>query len=190
MPPKVTVTREEVVKAAFEILRETGRKGLSARNIGKKLGCSTQPIYSLFRNMLLLEEKAIAYAAAYATKKFLALEGERATFLDMGVGYVRMASEEKELFNLLYNSGDVQVDMRRNSSPINAALLIEDMRQYERLRELDTETLYDLLNDMWVFTHGLAVLMGNSNEAFDERYVRTRIARVGESVIGKALSKK
>ena len=71
--------------------------------------------------------------------------------------------------------------MRKNTFPVNAALLIEDMKRYERLSALDTEVLYGLLTDMWVFTHGLAVLLVNGNEKVSERYVRDRTQRVGET---------
>ncbi|MBN2531207.1 MAG: hypothetical protein JXR76_32795 [Deltaproteobacteria bacterium] len=187
MPPKTTINKEDVIKAAFELMRKEGLNGFSARNVGKQLGCSTQPIYSLFKNMRLLENEAIEYAAKYTTQKYLALNGEKQTFLDTGVGYVQMALEEKALFNLLYNSGKVHVDMRRNIYPVNAVQLIEDMKKYDRLKGLNEEVLYDLLNDMWVFTHGLAVLLCNCNDAFNENYIRARIQRVGDSIIERIL---
>ncbi|MEI3065320.1 MAG: TetR family transcriptional regulator [Oscillospiraceae bacterium] len=37
--------------AAVEVLREGGFSAVNARSVAKKLGCSTQPIYSSFQNM-------------------------------------------------------------------------------------------------------------------------------------------
>ena len=44
MPPKVKVTKDMVIDAAFEIAREAGAENINARTVAKKLNCSTQPV--------------------------------------------------------------------------------------------------------------------------------------------------
>ena len=56
MPRKTKYSAEDVVMAAFELVREKGLAGLSAPAVAKKMGCSTMPIYSHFENMQALEE--------------------------------------------------------------------------------------------------------------------------------------
>ena len=51
MPPKFRYTREEMIAAALELVRQGGKDALTARALGAKLGCSAKPIFGLFRNM-------------------------------------------------------------------------------------------------------------------------------------------
>lgn len=44
MPPKVKVTKDMVIDAAFAIAREAGAENINARTVAKKLNCSTQPV--------------------------------------------------------------------------------------------------------------------------------------------------
>ena len=55
MPPTVQFTREEVIDAAFEIVRHQGLEKLSARLVAGALKSSTTPIYSLFGSTEALE---------------------------------------------------------------------------------------------------------------------------------------
>ena len=51
MPPKVKVQKEEIVRAAVEIVRKQGMAALNARTVAAALGCSTQPVFSNFAAM-------------------------------------------------------------------------------------------------------------------------------------------
>ncbi|MBP3368131.1 MAG: TetR/AcrR family transcriptional regulator, partial [Clostridia bacterium] len=56
MPPKVKITKEDIVKTALELVRAEGEEALNARSIAAALGCSTQPIFSNFETMDELRE--------------------------------------------------------------------------------------------------------------------------------------
>ena len=51
MPPKAKFTREEIIDAAFGIVRRDGFEALTARALGAKLGSSPRPIFTVFRSM-------------------------------------------------------------------------------------------------------------------------------------------
>ena len=51
MPRKQSVTKEMLIDAAFDLVREKGEEELSARHLAVKAGCSTQPIFRIYRNM-------------------------------------------------------------------------------------------------------------------------------------------
>ena len=57
MPPKAKFQKEEIVTAAFEIVRKEGWKALTARALGAKLGSSACPIFTVFQNMEEVERK-------------------------------------------------------------------------------------------------------------------------------------
>ena len=51
MPPKVRITKEEIIGTCLALVRENGADALNARSIAAALGCSTQPIFSNFSSM-------------------------------------------------------------------------------------------------------------------------------------------
>ena len=51
MPAAKKVSKEKIVEAAVDVLRDGGFSAINARSVAKKLGCSTQPIYFSFKNM-------------------------------------------------------------------------------------------------------------------------------------------
>ncbi|MBQ4120914.1 MAG: TetR/AcrR family transcriptional regulator [Clostridia bacterium] len=59
MPPKVKVTKEDIIKTTLSLVREQGDAALNARNIANALGCSTQPIFSNFSTMDALRQAVI-----------------------------------------------------------------------------------------------------------------------------------
>ena len=51
MPPKVKVSKEEIINTAISLIRKSGASAVNARSIAAELGCSTQPIFSNFASM-------------------------------------------------------------------------------------------------------------------------------------------
>ena len=51
MPPKVRITKEDIIHTAVEIVRRDGTGAINARVIAKELNCSTQPVFSNFATM-------------------------------------------------------------------------------------------------------------------------------------------
>lgn len=51
MPPKAKFTKEEIIKAAVDVTREQGISAVTAREVGKRLGTSSSPVFVAFENM-------------------------------------------------------------------------------------------------------------------------------------------
>lgn len=51
MPAIKKISKETIIDAAVDVLREGGAAAINARSVAKELGCSTQPIYLSFQNM-------------------------------------------------------------------------------------------------------------------------------------------
>ena len=65
MPRKESITLEQINQAAFELVRESGFAELTARKLAAKAGCSTQPIFRVYKNMD--ELKQVVYEKAIET---------------------------------------------------------------------------------------------------------------------------
>lgn len=148
-----------ILQSAFDLARQEGMASLSARRISKKLNCSTQPIYSCFKTMKELEIAVIDKAKEFVIKTYLSrkdlLEDH---FLNMGLGYIKLAKTDPHLFDLLYLSGPSKSTDENDFFPIKQTILIETMKRDERLKALDNDVLSTILNHMRIYTHGLAML--------------------------------
>lgn len=56
MPAIKKISKEAIIDAAVDVLREGGAAAINARSVAKKLGCSTQPIYPDVNSLVLLSE--------------------------------------------------------------------------------------------------------------------------------------
>ena len=62
MPPKAKFSREEIIDAAINIVREDGFDALTSRALGTKLGSSARPIFTVFQNMEEVQQVVIITA--------------------------------------------------------------------------------------------------------------------------------
>ena len=112
MPAAKKVTKDAIIDAAVEVLRDDGFSAINARSVAKKLGCSTQPIYFSFQNMeelkAALTERAIEMHRKRVRDSLRAHAGNDSRYSSYGMGFVKFAAEEKQLFRWLYLEGKQQ----------------------------------------------------------------------------------
>jgi AcrR family transcriptional regulator len=167
MPPKCRFTREEVVAAALEIVREEGAAGVTARAVGARLGASSKVIFSLFENMEDLHRE-ILHSADAVYQHFLEedmTEGKYPPYKGSGMAYIRFAGEEKELFRLLFmrdRSGEHQEEPKELESLLTLI---------QKNTGLDREEAGQLHLELWIFVHGIATMLATGYVALDQETV-------------------
>lgn len=159
MPPKVKVTKEDIVHAAVKITRESGAQAINARTIAAALDCSTQPIFSNFATMdeLRLAVVAEANAICYNYIQREIESGNYPAYKASGMAYIRFAKEEKELFKLLY--------MRDRTQEIlpETDILNDKMETLVQGNTgLDGAELKLFHLEMWACVHGIATMLATS----------------------------
>ena len=155
MPPKVKVSKEDIVNAAFEIVRQHGDQAINARVLAAELNCSTQPIFSNFANMeqlrLAVIEKMEQVYNDYLAREVAA--GKYPAYKASGMAYIRFAKEEKEMFKLLFMCD-------RSGTPIPEET--EDFRQMADMIQTSTGVDQEMARlfhlEMWVVVHGIATM--------------------------------
>lgn len=155
MAPKVKITKEDIIDAATEIVKENGAEALNARELAKFLKCSTQPVFSNFSNMSELRQEVIKNANATCNEyiKTEVEKGEYPPYKASGMAYIRFAKEEKELFKLLYmrnRSDDIIAEEEKLSDQMES--IIKDTTG------LDGEKMELFHLEMWAFVHGIATM--------------------------------
>lgn len=153
MPPKVKITKEDIVNIAVEIVRKNGVQAINARNIASLLNCSTQPVFSNFSTMdelcLAVVAKADLLCQDYMKREVES--GEYPIYKANGMAYIKFAKEEKGLFKLLYMR-DRSDEKTLEESDINNKMM-EIVHSNTRLN-IDNAKLFHL--EMWAFVHGIA----------------------------------
>lgn len=184
MPPKVKITKEQIVQTALFLLRQNGEGVLNARSIAEALGCSTQPIFSNFATMEALQD-AVVRAAYELYLGFLdreAKSGKYPKYKSFGMAYIRFAKEEKELFKLLFmcDRGGKElaptVDFEASVEMIMQANGVT--RERARLMHLE----------MWSCVHGIGTMLATSFLALDGELVSNMLTDIYQGIRARHLS--
>ena len=154
MPPKVKISREDIVSAAVDLVRESGAQAINARTLASRLECSTQPIFSNFASMdelrLATVRRADALCNAYMKKEIES--GKYPVYKATGMAYIRFAKEEKELFKLLYmrdRTGEAYDDNELSAE-------MEAVIKSHTGLDGDAAKLFHL--EIWAYVHGIAAM--------------------------------
>ena len=103
MPPKARFSREDVLRAAYELVRREGPTALNARSLAHEMNCSTQPIFRLFSGMEELKHEIMSLA----DENICGCMRQRASsscnpYVSVCMTYMLFARDEPELFKLLF----------------------------------------------------------------------------------------
>ena len=175
VPAARKVSKDEIIDAAVEVLRDDGFSAVNARSVARKLGCSTQPIYFSFQSMdelkAALSERAIRMHTRRVRDSLRAHEGNDSRYSSYGMGFVKFAAEEKQLFRWLYLEGH-QLGPYQNDVllPEIIAVIVEEFGYSE-------EVARRFHQDMTYFTYGLAILANTDHLRLTEPELREAFRR-------------
>ena len=157
MPPSVKFTKEEIVNAALQVVREKGTAALTTRQIAAVLGVSTRPIFTYFQNMQQVQE-AVRQAAQALYHSYIKKGLEQVhPFIGLGEQYIRFATQEPELYRLLFlplapgSENKAMEEMERTQN-----LVLEFLQQIYQLDEAAAKRFF---RDVWLVAHSLAALI-------------------------------
>ena len=164
MTQPVTYTRERVVGAAFELIREKGWAGVSARSIAERLGSSTMPIYSHLRSISEVERELQRRARALM-REYQGRPWTDDALLSMAFGYVAFARDEKNLFRFLYVERPEVIDAEElsNMKRFFDAEYGDREDVSSAMAAMKESGLEALIEHSWIFTHGLAMLVNSGS---------------------------
>ena len=149
MPPQKRIFREDILEAAADLVRQEGPAALSVRNIAKKLGCSTQPVYLSFSGMDALRGEL----SALAVRELLEAVGygrKEATLY--GMDYIRFAVREKNLFRFLFMRRNAYEELKESLRPILEDSIGRLMERYH----IGREEAHHFHDQLWMHAHGIA----------------------------------
>lgn len=103
MARKESITITNILETAFELARQEGFEGVTARKLAAKAGCSTQPIFRVYKNMEELEADMFEHAVTFFAHFYNNFDKSYKTpFVNVGMAYIEFARQEKNLFRMLF----------------------------------------------------------------------------------------
>ena len=158
MPPKVKITKEDIVTTALELVRRQGEGALNARSIATALSCSTQPVFSNFATMEELRGAVLsdAYDHYLGFLEREAANGAYPQYKAFGMAYIRFAKEERELFRLLFMRDRHGEDLTPTPDFEASVEIIMKANGISR------EAARSIHMEMWACVHGIAAMMATS----------------------------
>ncbi len=185
MPPKVRVTKENIIKTAVELVREKGSDAVNARAIASALNCSTQPVFSNFATMDELQEATVA-AAYDIYLDFLKNEAESGKYPKykaFGMAYIRFAKQEKELFKFLFMRDRRGKDLSPSPDFTASVKMIMNANAV-------TKEKAELMHlEMWSCVHGIGVMLATSFLTLDSELVGEMLTDIYQGIRARHLSK-
>lgn len=186
MPPKIVFSKEEIIQIAFDMFRSEGIENITARNVASKLGCSTAPIYTSFRNIDEIKQKVLEKAFA-TLQEYTEKEYTKDTFLNIGVGLLCFVRDYKKVYKTLFIENSNYSDLIKEFGSNN----LTQMKKGQYLTVFNEDDMSEILKKMHVFTHGLAAfLCADMLEDVSDKYFIETLKDMGEDVIMSTMYKK
>lgn len=156
MARKESITIQNILDAAFEMTREEGFAAVTARKLATKAGCSTQPIFRVYKNMEELGadlfERAVEFFSTYY-KEY----GQRyaTPFVNLGMAYIEFAWKETNLFKMLF------LQTQRYGKSFYEILNGKEgfvVKEINRAKEDGCSNPSEMFVQMWMLIHGAACM--------------------------------
>lgn len=180
MPPKTKFNREQIIAAAFEIAREKGFSGITARSVAERLGCSVAPIYVNFTALEDLVD-AVVQKVFTLSGELLARQEGTDVFANIGKASLAFAREYPVLFRELV----LEPNPYMTSYESVESSMLGTMAQDSTMGEWTDAERRRLLLKMRIFQLGLSAMMANGQlpSWLDSRGAESLLLEVGEEFI-------
>lgn len=183
MPPKAKFSREEIIDAAINIVREDGFDALTSRALGTKLGSSARPIFTVFQNMEEVQQEVIITAKQKYREYISKGLSQDLAFKGVGMEYILFSINEPKLFQLLFMTEQSQIPDLTGVLPLIDDSYEQILRSIQSGYEIDKSSAEILYRHLWIYNHGIATLCATNMCRFTDEEVSSMIRQVCISIL-------
>ena len=183
MPPKAKFSREEIIDAAINIVREDGFDALTSRALGKKLGSSARPIFTVFQNMEEVQQEVIITAKKKYREYISKGLSQDLAFKGVGMEYILFSINEPKLFQLIFMTEQSQIPDLTGVLPLIDDSYEQILRSIQSGYGIDKSSAEILYRHLWIYTHGIATLCATNMCRFTNEEVSSMIRQVCISIL-------
>lgn len=184
MPPKIKVTKEQIVTAGFDIVRSAGHEALNVRSAAAHIGCSTQPVMYQFETVADMKAAVYEMADKFHSEYIMQPMPTDDPMLSIGVRYVMFGAEEKNLFRFLFQTdkfsgmGFDRLFESDELAPVYAVL--------SGAAGIPLTECRDVFKSIFISAHGLASLLANNAVEFRRDYTEKILTSAFYGAVGAA----
>lgn len=157
MPAKKQITKEMILDAALKLLREQGYPAVNIKQLSKKLGCSTQPVYLSFSGMEELRNELLPLAVK-EFETYMKNNSEDGLIHLYDINYIHFAMDEQQLFCFLFMRANAFSEIKQALIPVIEQSIKKLMITYHINHE-EADILHDQL---WMHAHGIASMIATN----------------------------
>lgn len=186
MPPAAKITRDMILHTTLALTREQGFEAVNARSIAARLQCSTRPIFTCYENMEMLKRDFLEYAYRFY-EQFGEEYGRRedpntAPYWNIALSYIAFAQRETHLFRLLFIS-DMALHMAQAQDFYTEIGNEKRAAAFADAVGVDLDAGKRIFLDLFLYTHGIAVLSADKKIALQEQEAEKMIRNVLSALI-------
>ncbi len=183
MPPKAKFTKEEIVEAAFNIVKTDGFEALTSRTLGTRLGSSARPIFTVFQSMDEVQQ-AVIEAAKALYKEYVdqGLMWEH-PFKGVGTQYILFSVNEPKLFQLLFMTEQPKIPDLSGVLPLIEESYEEILLSIQKDYGISKHLAEKLYHHLWIYTHGIATLCATKMCRFTGDEISSMITEVFTGIL-------
>lgn len=182
MPPRAKFTKEHIAKVAFDLVRADGMEALTARNLGKHLGSSYCPIFTLFSNMEEVQNAVMKQANDLYDKYINEGLNQEIAFIGTGTQFVKFAKNEPKLFKIMFLQGNAPVEPA-NYLPDTRTTYPKVLASLTGPYNLSEEAAKHIYLHLAVYTVGIGTLCAGDVCAFNDEQVKDMFTEVFHSLL-------
>ena len=183
MPPKAKFSREEIIDAAINIVREDGFDALTSRALGTKLGSSARPIFTVFQNREEVQQVVIITAKQKYREYISKGLSQDLAFKGVGMEYILFSINEPKLFQLLFMTEQPQIPDLTGVLPLIDDSYEQILRSIQSGYGIDKSSAEILYRHLWIYTHGIATLCATNMCRFTDEEIGSMIRQVCISIL-------
>ena len=153
--PKIKFTKDDILNAAYDVMKQNGIKHISARRIAEKFKGSTAPIYANFSTIDELKKEVIRMAEE-KLNEYLYRDYTGRELFDAAMGFIKLARDEKELFRAIF------LDAAEGFSDLfdkTMRVLLKEEIVLKSFPKLSFTQAKDGIERLWVHLFGYATLV-------------------------------
>ncbi|MBR6329521.1 MAG: TetR/AcrR family transcriptional regulator [Lachnospiraceae bacterium] len=181
MARKQSITKEVIQEAALSLARQEGLEAVTARRVAAQANCSTQPIFRAYENMADLQDDVIRLAGEFFADYYEKAPKDSAIpFVDLGITYIRFATEHENLFRILFVS-----HYKKHASTyefINGGEKMYVLKELKKVEGVPAQKAGMIFSSIWTFVNGMACMSLNGDLDMDETEIREELGRIYEAL--------
>ncbi|MBR6706942.1 MAG: TetR/AcrR family transcriptional regulator [Clostridia bacterium] len=181
MPPKTRVTKEKIISAAIEVVRNSGFENFNTRAVSAQLRCSTQPVMYHFSTIDNLKKAVYRQADRMHSEYMMNIPPGQNPILGIGLNYIRFAVDEPQLFRFLFQSGLAEENSLMEM--VDSEELLPVLSVMQKGAGLSMKKTRDIFITVAMFAHGYASIIANNHLEFDEKLIAEHLERTWNGAV-------